>query len=72
MTRAGDASRLLTALRVLATLEAQAAPDQRIWEAADFNTATWKADDDLVERIHVAAPSGAFDSNRLWFPSWPR
>ena len=60
-----DASRLLTALRVLATLEAQAVPDQRIWEAADINKTTWKAYDDLLARTHVAAPSAAFDSNRL-------
>lgn len=32
-----DASRLLTTLRVLATLEAQAVPDQTIWESADIN-----------------------------------
>jgi predicted AAA+ superfamily ATPase len=60
-----DASRLLTTLRVLATLEAQAVPDQRIWEAADINKATWKAYEDLLARTHVTAPSGAFESNRL-------
>ena len=60
-----DASRLLTTLRVLATLEAQAMPDQTIWEAADINKATWKAYEDLLDRTHVTAPSGAFDSNRL-------
>ena len=60
-----DASRLLTTLRVLATLEAQAVPDQRIWEAADINKSTWKAYDDLLARTHVTAPSGAFHSNRL-------
>ncbi|HQZ36144.1 MAG TPA: hypothetical protein PK020_17080 [Ilumatobacteraceae bacterium] len=48
-----------------ATLEAQAVPDQRIWEAADINKATWKAYEDLLARTHVTAPSGAFDSNRL-------
>lgn len=60
-----DASRLFTTLRVLATLEAQAVPDQRIWEAADINKSTWKAYDDLLARTHVTTPSGAFDSNRL-------
>lgn len=60
-----DASRLLTTLRVLATLEAQAVPDQRIWDAADINKATWRAYDDLLARTHVTAPSAAFDSNRL-------
>ena len=60
-----DSSRLLTTLRVLATLEAQAVPDQRIWEAADINKSTWKTYDDLLARTHVTAPSGAFHSNRL-------
>ena len=60
-----DASRLLNTLKVLATLESQAVPDQRIWEAADINKATWKAYDDLLIRTHVTAPSAAFDSNRL-------
>jgi predicted AAA+ superfamily ATPase len=60
-----DASRLLNTLRALATLESQAVPDQRIWEAADINKATWKAYDDLLTRTHVTAPSAAFDSNRL-------
>ena len=60
-----DASRLLTTMRVLATLEAQAVPDQRIWEAADVNKVTWKAYEDLLSRTHLAMPSPAFDSNRL-------
>ena len=60
-----DASRLHTTLRVLATLEAQAVPDQRIWDAADINKSTWKAYDDLLDRTHVTAPSAAFHSNRL-------
>jgi uncharacterized protein len=60
-----DASRLFATLRVLATLEAQAVPDQRIWEAADINKVTWKAYDDLLARTHVTAPLGAFESNRL-------
>lgn len=60
-----DASRLLNTLKVLATLESQAVPDQRIWEAADINKATWKAYDDLLIRTHVTAPSASFDSNRL-------
>jgi predicted AAA+ superfamily ATPase len=60
-----DASRLLKTMRVLATLESQAVPDQRIWEAADINKATWKAYDDLLARTHLTAPSPAFQSNRL-------
>jgi uncharacterized protein len=60
-----DATRLLTTLRVLATLEAQAVPDQRIWESADINKATWKAYDDLLTRTYLVAPSPAFESNRL-------
>lgn len=60
-----DATRLLRALRVLATLEGQAVPDQRIWEAADINKLTWKAYDDLLQRVHLAVPLPAFESNRL-------
>ena len=60
-----DATRLLTALRVLATLEAQAVPDQRIWDAADINKSTWKAYDDLLSRTHIAVPTPALESNRL-------
>lgn len=60
-----DSTRLLRALRVLATLEGQAVPDQRIWEAADINKATWKAYDDLLRRVYLAAPVPAFESNRL-------
>lgn len=60
-----DASRLFTTLRALATLEAQAVPDQRIWQAADINKATWKAYEDLLVRTHVTSPLGAFESNRL-------
>lgn len=60
-----DASRLLQTMRVLATLEAQAVPDQRIWESADINKATWKHYDDLLARVHLAVPSPSFASNRL-------
>ena len=60
-----DASRLLRTMRVLATLSAQAAPDQRIWQAADINKATWKQYEDLLTRVHLATPLPAFDSNRL-------
>ena len=60
-----DASRLLRTMRALATLEGQAVPDQRIWESADINKATWKDYDDLLERTHLAVPSPAFESNRL-------
>jgi predicted AAA+ superfamily ATPase len=60
-----DASRLLKALRVLATFEAEAVPDQRIWEAADINKVTWSAYKDLLERTHLYTPSPAFESNRL-------
>lgn len=60
-----DASRLLRTMRVLAVLEGQALPDQRIWESADINKVTWKAYEDLLTRAHLAVPSPAFESNRL-------
>ncbi|MCK0110673.1 DUF4143 domain-containing protein [Ornithinimicrobium sp. F0845] len=60
-----DSSRLLRTMRVLATLESQAVPEQRIWEASDINKVTWKAYDDILQRTHLAAPSAAFESNRL-------
>jgi predicted AAA+ superfamily ATPase len=60
-----DAARLLRTMRVLATLSAQAVPDQRIWEAADVNKATWKHYDDLLARTHLSAPIPALESNRL-------
>jgi hypothetical protein len=60
-----DASRLARTMRVLATLEASAVPDQAIWEAADINKATWKAYDDLLVRTHLAVPTPAFGTNRL-------
>lgn len=60
-----DATRLLRALRVLATLEGQAVPDQRIWSAADINKVTWKAYDDLLQRAHLSVLLPAFESNRL-------
>lgn len=60
-----DASRLLRTLRVLATLTGQAAPDRRIWQSADINKATLRAYDDHLERVHLAAPVPAFESNRL-------
>ncbi len=49
-----DASRLLSTLRVLAVLEGRAVPDQRIWEAADINRATWKAYEDLLQRTYLS------------------
>lgn len=60
-----DATRLLRAMRVLATLESEAVPDRTIWDAADINKVTWKAYDDLLQRVHLAVPSPAFESNRL-------
>ncbi len=60
-----DAARLLTTMRVLATLEAQAVPDRRVWESADVNKVTWKAYEDLLARTHLSVPSPAFDSNRV-------
>lgn len=60
-----DATRLLRTMRALATLSGQAVPDQRIWEAADVNKATWKQYDDLLERVHLSVPSPAFESNAL-------
>lgn len=52
-------------MRVVATLTGQAVPDQRIWEAADINKATWKQYDDLLTRVHLSATVPAFESNRL-------
>ena len=67
--RAGDAGRDATrvqrAMRVLSVLTAQAVPDQRIWEAADITKVTWKHYDDLLGRVHLAAPVPAYESNRL-------
>ncbi len=60
-----DASRLMRALRVLAVLEAQAVPDQTIWDAADLNKATWKAYDDLLQRTYLSDSLPSFESNRL-------
>ena len=60
-----DATRLLRTMRTVATLTAQAVPDQRIWESADINKATWKGYADLLERVHLSAPTPAFESNRL-------
>lgn len=60
-----DATRLLRTMRVLATLEGQAVPEQGIWRAADINKLTWKAYDDLLQRVHLAVPMPAFESNRL-------
>lgn len=60
-----DATRLLRTMRVLATLEGQAVPDQRVWAAADINKVTWRAYDDLLARTHLTAPVPAFESKRL-------
>lgn len=60
-----DATRMLRTLRVLAVLEGQAVPDQRIWSAADVNKVTWKAYDDLLQRVHIAVPLPSFETNRL-------
>ena len=60
-----DAGRLVRTLRVLAVLTGQAVPDQRVWEAADINKATWKHYDDLLNRVHMTADTRAFESNRL-------
>lgn len=60
-----DASRLHRALRVLATLEAQATPAATVWEAADVTKVTWSAYADLLQRTHVVADVPAFHSNRL-------
>lgn len=60
-----DASRLLRTMRVLATLDGQAVPDQRIWEAADITKVTWKSYDDLLQRTFISVPVPAFESNRL-------
>ncbi|WP_454295685.1 ATP-binding protein [Salana multivorans] len=60
-----DSARLMRAMRVLAALSGQALPDQRIWDAADINKATWRQYDDLLLRAHLSAPLPAFESNRL-------
>lgn len=60
-----DATRLMRTLRALAAVTAQAVPDQRIWDAADVNKATWKHYDDLLTRIHLSVPAPAYASNRL-------
>lgn len=60
-----DATRLLTTMKVLATLEAQAVPAQRVWESADINKLTWKAYEDLLARTHLTVPVPPFESNRL-------
>jgi predicted AAA+ superfamily ATPase len=60
-----DATRMLRSLRILATLEGQAVPDQRIWEAADINKLTWKNYEDLLARTHISVPLPAYESNRL-------
>lgn len=60
-----DASRLLRTMRVLATLEGQAVPDQRVWESADINKTTWKAYEDLLARTHLTTPLPAYETNRL-------
>jgi hypothetical protein len=60
-----DATRLLRTLRVLAAVEAETVPDERIWSAADVTKVTWKHYDDLLTRTHVSTPSPAFSSNRL-------
>lgn len=60
-----DSSRLLRTMRVLAALESQAVPDQRIWDAADINKVTWKAYEDILQRTHLSAPTAAFETNRL-------
>jgi len=69
-----DSTRLLRAMRAVATLSGQAAPDQRIWEAADINKASWTNYQDLLTRVHVLTPSPAFESNRLRrltaYPKW--
>ena len=60
-----DATRLLNTLRVLATLEGQAVPDQRVWTAAGIDRVTWKAYEDLLGRTHITASSPSFATNRL-------
>jgi predicted AAA+ superfamily ATPase len=60
-----DASRLLRTLAVLGVLTAQAVLDQRIWESADINKATWKSYEDLLARVHLSAPIAPFSSNTL-------
>lgn len=60
-----DASRLARTLAVIGALTGQTVPDQRIWEAADINKATWKAYEDLLARTHLTPHLPAFTSNAL-------
>ena len=60
-----DTARLSKTLAVLGVLTGQAVPDQRIWEAADINKASWKAYEDLLIRTHLSASLPAYSSNRL-------
>jgi len=60
-----DANRLLKTMAVLGVLASQSVPDQRIWESADINKASWKAYEDLLTRTHLSTPLPAYSSNRL-------
>lgn len=60
-----DATRMLTTMRTLAALEAEAVPDTTIWATADITKVTWKAYEDLLSRTHIAVPMPSFSSNRL-------
>lgn len=52
-------------LRVLATVEGQAVPDERIWQAANIDRATLVRYRALLERTHMIQPLPAWHSNRL-------
>lgn len=53
------------AMRVLAELDGQAVPMERIWRAADLNRLTLARYYALLERTHVIEPAPAWQTNRL-------
>lgn len=60
-----DPERVATVLRVLAEMESNTVPDERLWEAADVNRETFLRYDRMLKRTHVVAPLPAWRTNRL-------
>jgi len=56
---------LARVMRVLAEMEAQTVPDERIWRAADLNRLTLARYTALLERTHVIQPLSTWHTNRL-------
>lgn len=52
-------------MRVLAEVEAQAVPDERVWRSADLNRLTLARYTALLERTHVIQPLSMWHTNRL-------